>query len=147
MELYRSGSDGRTGEDPRRVLGRQGEDLALAHLDALGYRLIERNHRTRLGEIDLIVSDRRTLVFVEVKTRRASGGRRGRDPAAAAEQLIVFTAPRSRQWTRARRIAADWLRETQYRRPVVRDLRFDLITVIVDPAGRLLRLDHLEGAY
>ena len=54
-------------DDPR------GEGLALAHLERLGYALVARNHRTRWGEIDLIVFDGTSLVFVEVKTRRASG--------------------------------------------------------------------------
>src|SRR4051794_41762291 len=59
--------------DPRQHLGRAGEDLALAHLERLGYELVARNHRTRWGEIDLVAHDGTALVFVEVKTRRASG--------------------------------------------------------------------------
>ena len=55
-----------TGTDPRRTLGETGERLALAHLGRLGFALVARNHRTRFGEIDLIVFDGRTLVFVEV---------------------------------------------------------------------------------
>jgi putative endonuclease len=52
--------------DPRRTLGAAGERLALAHMERLGFALVARNHRTRWGEIDLIVFDGRTLVFVEV---------------------------------------------------------------------------------
>src|SRR5258706_16295811 len=63
--------------DPRRHLGDIGEQLALEHLERLGYELITRNHRTRWGEIDLVVHDGRSLVFVEVKTRRASSEGRG----------------------------------------------------------------------
>ena len=59
--------------DLRQHLGRIGEDLALAHLERLGYALVARNHRTRYGELDLVVFDGTSLVFVEVKTRRASG--------------------------------------------------------------------------
>src|SRR5690242_1385359 len=65
--------------DLRQHLGRTGEDLALAHLERLGYALVARNHRTRWGEIDLVVHDGRALVFVEVKTRRATGSS-GRGP-------------------------------------------------------------------
>ena len=57
--------------DPRHVLGRLGEQCALEHLQRLDYTLVARNHRTRFGEIDLIVRGERALVFVEVKTRRA----------------------------------------------------------------------------
>lgn len=50
-------------------LGSKGETLARRFLEKSGYRIIERNFRTRLGEIDLIAYDGMTLVFVEVKTR------------------------------------------------------------------------------
>lgn len=58
------------GQSDREKLGRQGEKLALKHLKKQGYRCITRNYRMALGEIDLIMQDRDTLVFVEVKTRR-----------------------------------------------------------------------------
>jgi putative endonuclease len=58
-------------EDPRRALGRLGEQLAAAHLERLGFAILERNARTRYGEIDLIAFDGHTLVFAEVKTLRA----------------------------------------------------------------------------
>src|ERR1700727_927113 len=60
--------------DPRRRLGARGEQLAAEHLERLGYRIVGRNYRTRWGELDLIAHDGRLLAFVEVKTRRASGG-------------------------------------------------------------------------
>ena len=112
--------------DPRRALGTRGEKLALAHLERLGFALVARNHRTRWGEIDLIVFDGTTLVFVEVKTRRASG--------RAGSALEV------------RRIAAAWLADVADR-PRSAELRFDVIGVTVDASGDLLRLDHLEGAF
>ena len=61
-------------DDLRHRLGRLGEDLAAAHLERRGYEVVARNHRTRYGEIDLIGYDRHTLVFAEVKTRRAGSG-------------------------------------------------------------------------
>jgi putative endonuclease len=122
-------------EDPRRTLGRRGEDLALAHLQRLGFRLVARNHRTRWGEIDLIVYDDATLVFVEVKTRRASGH--------AGTALEAVARPKQHQ---VRRIAAAWLSEVT-ERPRSPDLRFDVIGVTVDAAGGLLRLEHLEAAF
>ena len=51
-------------------LGQQGEALACRYLSRQGYRVIARNYRTRLGEIDIIAEEQGTLVFVEVKTRR-----------------------------------------------------------------------------
>lgn len=50
--------------------GRRGEELAASFLKKKGYRILEKNYRTKMGEIDIICKDGRTLVFVEVKTRR-----------------------------------------------------------------------------
>ncbi len=63
------------GSDNMR-LGRAGEASAERFLRKKGYRIIERNYRTRFGELDIIARDGRTLVFVEVKTRsgHAFGG-------------------------------------------------------------------------
>jgi putative endonuclease len=55
----------------RQRVGRRGEAIAAAHLTERGYRILEQNYRNRLGEIDIIARERRTLVFVEVKTRRS----------------------------------------------------------------------------
>ncbi len=55
----------------RRVVGKAGEEAAVRYLLQQGYHILERNYRCRFGEIDLIARDGRTLVFVEVKTRRS----------------------------------------------------------------------------
>ncbi|MGE5590954.1 MAG: YraN family protein [Bacillota bacterium] len=57
---------------PRQALGRKGEDLAAALLTERGCRLVDRNYRCALGELDVVAWDGDTLVFVEVKTRRSS---------------------------------------------------------------------------
>ena len=121
--------------DPRQHLGRTGEDLALAHLERLGYALVARNHRTRWGEIDLVVHDGQTLVFVEVKTRRATGSGRG-----------PWEALHDRKRAQVRRMAAAFLAEVEDR-PRAVDLRFDAVGVVIDARGRLVALDHLEGAF
>ena len=56
----------------RQSLGDRGEDLAAAALKKQGYKILERNYRTPLGEIDLIARHQGALVFIEVKTRRSS---------------------------------------------------------------------------
>jgi putative endonuclease len=56
----------------RKLLGREGEDRAAKFLAKRGYRILERNYRTRSGEIDLIALDRGVVVFVEVKTRTSN---------------------------------------------------------------------------
>ena len=80
-----------------RPRGNAAEDVALAHLQAAGLRLVERNYRTPGrggGEIDLIVREPDgTLVFVEVRSRasRAFGGA-GASISAAKQRRIVFAA-------------------------------------------------------
>ncbi len=59
-------------KDSRRDdLGKKGEELAVSHLKSLGYKIVERNFRCRLGEIDIIAYHGKTLVFVEVRTRKS----------------------------------------------------------------------------
>ena len=53
----------------RLRLGEEGEALACTTLEALGYSIIQRRYRTRLGEIDIVADDHGTVVFVEVKTK------------------------------------------------------------------------------
>jgi putative endonuclease len=121
--------------DPRRRLGALGEQLAAEHLERLGYRIVGRNYRTRWGELDLIAHDGRLLAFVEVKTRRASGGAGS-----------PFEAVDRRKQAQVRRIAAGWLAEVSDR-PRADDLRFDVIGVTVDGSGRLIELEHREGVF
>jgi putative endonuclease len=129
--------------DPRRKLGALGEQLAVEHLRRLGFAIVGHNVRTRHGEIDLIAVDEQgTLVFVEVKTLRARTGRRGVCPD---EQPLAWL--KLSQRNRLRRLAQAWLYETAARRPRASTIRFDAIGVIVDGRDRLLRLDHIEGAW
>lgn len=58
--------------DVRQSVGRVGERLAANALEERGYRILARNFRCQLGEIDLIAQERDDLVFVEVKTRRGT---------------------------------------------------------------------------
>lgn len=54
--------------------GQYGEELALRHLKQHGLKLLTRNYRCRFGEIDIVMQDQNTLVFVEVKYRRTQAG-------------------------------------------------------------------------
>jgi putative endonuclease len=128
--------------DPRRTLGRLGEELAAAHFTEIGYAVLARNVRTRHGEIDLIVHDRSTLVFVEVKTRRVSAA--GTPPRPDEHPLLGL---RQRQQARLRRLAVAWLSDASKVRPSARTIRFDAIGVSVDTRGSLRALDHVEGAW
>jgi putative endonuclease len=122
-------------EDPRRALGRAGEEAASAHLARRGFEIVERNYRTRWGELDIVAYDGQTLVFCEVKARRAHGA-----------QTDPLESVRVGKRSRVRMMAARWLSE-RTDRPYARRLRFDAIGVTFDLAGRLLALEHLEGAF
>ena len=66
---------------PRDTLGDRGENLAARYLRNRGFRILTRNFRCPLGEIDIVARDGRTLVFCEVKTRTyEEGGADGLTP-------------------------------------------------------------------
>jgi putative endonuclease len=119
--------------DLRHRLGRRGEDLAAEHLARRGFTVIARNHRTRFGEIDLVAHDGRTLVFCEVKTRRAGSG-------------SPWDALGETKRAQVRAMARAYLAEVRDR-PRASAYRFDAIGVVLDARERLVRLDHLEGAF
>ena len=121
--------------DRTQELGRRGEELAAEHLSRLGYRVLARNHRTRFGELDLVLTDEAeaTIVFCEVKSRRLGSG-------------PPFDSLHERKQRQVRKMAAAWLAVVTDR-PFGAELRFDAIGVTVDERGELVRLDHLEGAF
>jgi putative endonuclease len=123
--------------DHRGPLGRRGEDLAVAHLERLGFAVVARNHRTRYGEIDVIACDGRALVFAEVKTRRGGNVSPNRSPLESVDD---------EKQEQVRRMARAWLAETP-ERPRRSELRFDAIGVTLDAAGDLVALEHVEGAF
>ena len=121
--------------DLRHRLGALGERLAADHLARLGFEIVERNYRTRWGELDIVAFDGLTLTFCEVKTRRLTAT--GSGPLDA-----VGTVKRSR----VRKMAGSWLIERR-ERPYAVSVRFDAIGVTVDALGRLVRLEHVEDAF
>jgi putative endonuclease len=125
-------------EDPRRRIGAAGERLAARHLEARGFRLLDRNFRTRHGELDLVAADHRYLVFCEVKARIAASGPRMAEPLASVD---------SRKRLRLRRMARTWLAARVDARPYPAQIRFDAIGVTFDRAGALLTLEHVENAF
>jgi putative endonuclease len=135
----RTGATGATRIRVRGALGRTGEAIAASHLRGEGFELLARNVRTRAGEIDLVAFDGDTLVFAEVKTRQVRAPR-------LLDEHEPLLGLRPSQRARLRRLAAAWLRETE-NRPSARAIRFDAIGVILDRAGALRELRHVEGAF
>ena len=125
--------------DPRRTLGDLGEDEAVAHLLRRGHTILDRNFRTRYGELDVVSSTGACLVFCEVKTRTI-GGRSG--PATALDAV----GPAKRR--RLRLMAREWfrLRGGSHER-FAHSVRFDAIGVVLDARRQLVALDHVEDAF
>ena len=124
--------------DPRRATGLLGEQLAADHLELAGYRILERNFRTRFGELDIVAESDACLVFCEVKTR-VGGSRRG--PAGPLD------AVGDRKRSQIRRMAGQWLRDRRDGRRWSPSLRYDVIGVTLDPRGALVALEHVEEAF
>ena len=116
---------------PRRDLGAFGERLAAAHLEAKGYRIIERNFRCGEGEVDIVAEDSDCLVFVEVRTRR------GDALGSAVESVTPAKQRRLLALAEAYSQAHDDLPPQQ---------RIDVITVALAPDGRVLAVEHIEDA-
>jgi len=117
--------------DRRQRLGQRGEGMAKRRLQAIGYRVLEANYRTKAGEIDLIAEKDGALVFVEVRTRigAALGSpeesitprKRSHMVGAAQEYLPAHDAE-----------GLEW--------------RIDLVAVEFSPEGGPVRLDVLENS-
>jgi putative endonuclease len=128
------GTGGRPPVDRRKLdLGARGEDLAVAWYTSQGYRVLGRNWRCREGELDLVVSRDRCVVFCEVKTRTGTGF------GLPAEAV---TGEKQR---RLRRLATRWLEE-QPRSVGFAEVRFDVACVTLR-AGAAPDLDVIEAAF
>jgi putative endonuclease len=108
------------------LLGRHGEDLAVAWYAARGYEVVARNWRNAAGEIDLVARRGRIVVVAEVKARSS-------DRFGAPVEAVVAA-----KQARLRRLAAAWLKENKVRGVGV---RFDVVSVL---AGNV---EVLEDAF
>jgi putative endonuclease len=121
----------------RRRTGQITEDLVAEYLAAEDWEIVERNARTRYGELDIVARDGRVLVFVEVKGARAGTEHGPEQPICS----IDF-----RKQRRVRRLATAWISERRDQ-PHYDDIRFDAVGVILDADGRPLDVEHIEGAF
>lgn len=103
-----------------QALQKVGEDAAAALLRADGWRLLHRNWRRKIGELDLVALKGDTLAFVEVKARR---GPSFVDPALGVDE---------RKQRQLRRVASLYL---AFERPRFVDCRFDVISVLIGDDG------------
>jgi putative endonuclease len=116
----------------RKTLGERGEAAAARFLRRLGYRIVARGERDGLGEIDLVAVDGRTVVFVEVKTRRSHGSGH---PAEAVD------ANKQRKLTR---LALAFLKKHDL---LECRARFDVVAVTWPNDRRPPDIEHIQGAF
>ncbi len=99
----------------KKWLGPAGERAAASYLQRLGYRILARSHRQRLGEIDLIALDGECIVFVEVKARNSD---------ADGDPSLAVTTRKQEKLTRA---ALVYLKQ---HRLLEQPARFDVISIV-----------------
>lgn len=112
-----------------KATGDRGEALAIAHLKKKGYRIVERNYRSPVGEIDIIAEHRGTVVFVEVKARTPS------------TYGLPEEAVNRRKQQRIARAALLYLSRLKEEPPA----RFDIISVHM--LGPKAEIEHIENAF
>jgi putative endonuclease len=111
------------------VLGKSGEQAAAEYLESCGLRILDRNWRCAVGEIDIVAVERHALVIVEVKSRT---GLRYGSPLEA-----VSRAKRAR----LRKLAVQWLNAHGVRFDQV---RIDVVGLVYDGTGGF-SIEHIRG--
>ncbi len=115
-----------------RDLGRKGEAVAARFLRRAGYKIVARQRRTRPGELDLVAVDGRTIVFVEVKTRRSHGAGH---PAEAVDRR------------KQQRIASAAIAFLKGHGLLDYPARFDIVAVTWQPQRRRPVIEHYPAAF
>jgi putative endonuclease len=115
-----------------KSLGERGEDAAARYLKRQGLRILERGHDSRLGEIDIIAVDDRTVVFVEVKTRSSND---------AGHPTEAIDAHKQRRMTQS---ALAYLKS---KRLLESAARFDVVAVTWPDNSRGPQIEHYKNAF
>jgi putative endonuclease len=121
----------------RRQTGQLAEALAADRLAAGGWEILDRNARSRHGELDIVARDGRALVFVEVKAGR-------QDPDFGPERPIL--AVDRRKQLQVRRLATAWL-AAHPDLPYFTEIRFDAIGITFDRRGQVIDFEHIRAAF
>jgi putative endonuclease len=114
----------------RQAFGKAGEALALRYLKKKGYKVLEQNYTCPLGEIDIIARDKKTIVFVEVKTRRSM---------SYGSARLAITPHKQRKISMA---ALYYLKSNHQ---MDRDARFDVVTV--QSTSGTQEIDLIQNAF
>lgn len=129
-------------------LGNAGEEEAASYLKKRGYKILERNYRTKFGEIDIVASKKRAIVFVEVKTRmnqlhevqlRAIDFQGVDNRTFLPEDNID-----QRKQSKLRKLGEYYLSVHNY--PENQEWQIDVVTVEVDSGFSRVFIRHIEQA-
>jgi len=115
----------------KKELGRLGEDIAARYLKQQGYKILIRNYRNRYGEVDIICTRDRTIVFIEVKTRTGTSFGSPEDSVTKTKQEHI------------RKVALIYLES--FPQPFIKEIRFDVIGIFIE--GDKPRINHLTAAF
>ncbi len=121
----------------RQRTGQRAEELVARRLAAAGWEIVERNARTRYGELDIVARDGRALVFVEVKA--------GREGAAFGPERPILAVD-ARKQRRVRKLATAWMGERRDVPPYA-EIRFDAVGVTFDRRDRAVDVEHIRAAF
>ncbi len=114
--------------DTRKKLGNRGEKIAAKVLRKQGYRIIEKNYHSRLGEIDIVAKEDESIVFVEVKTRCSTD-------FGLPEEALSYDKKR-----RLSKLALGYL---AHRRIKDTNCRFDVVSILMDNK-KVSKVKHIE---
>ncbi len=101
----------------RKELGNKGEEIAANFLKKQGYQIIERNYQARMGEMDIVAGEGKSIVFVEVKTRRSAD-------FGLPEEALSYDKRR-----RLTKLALGYL---AYHKIKDKNCRFDVVSILID---------------
>ena len=113
--------------DNKRSIGTAYEEKAVEYLTAKGYRIIKRNFRCRIGEIDIIAKQNDIVVFVEVKYRKTASFGYPEEAVSFSKQKII------------RKVAEFFFAGEQL--PLDTECRFDVIAILGE------EINHIENAF
>ncbi|MDH5185935.1 MAG: YraN family protein [candidate division WOR-3 bacterium] len=111
-------------------LGKQGEKIALSYLKSKRFKIIEKNLRNRFGELDIIAQDKKTLVFIEVKTRTSEAFG---NPIQGIDK---------RKQYRLRMLAQKYIAEKGL---LEQEVRFDVLGIL--QTGKQTKIEHIPNAF
>ena len=115
-----------------KEIGKLGENFTIDFLKKRGFNILDRNYNVPLGEIDIIAQRGDLLIFVEVKTRRN------------LDFGMPLEAVNHTKQARIKRIAELYI---STRRPKFKEIRFDIMSIILSEAGKILDWEYLINAF